>query len=253
MTDNEIIKALECCGRIKGQDCDTCPLTELQLSECTAKVATESLDLINRQKAEIVKLEKIEHFADKTIEAFKRENEKQKAEIEKLNVELVGMRGACESYKMHYDNAQAEIERLKSDLTLKTYDYEHLLMKCKELQAISSSRKDRLMQTVVKLQTSKSEAIKEFAEKVTEIFKRYAHLHNHADQARRAEVEAADGTKIEMQSVWDVITLRKHGMAEYEEMSELQRNIEILEKDRLLTELEKDFRLLVKEMEGEQK
>lgn len=58
MTDNEIIKALECCGRIKGQDCDTCPLTELQLSECTAKVATESLDLINRQKAEIERLNK---------------------------------------------------------------------------------------------------------------------------------------------------------------------------------------------------
>ena len=56
MNDNDIIKALECCGRIKGQDCDTCPLTELQLSECTAKVATESLDLINRQKAEIESL-----------------------------------------------------------------------------------------------------------------------------------------------------------------------------------------------------
>ena len=56
LTDNEIIKSLECCGRIKGQDCDTCPLTDLQLSECTAKVATESLDLINRQKAEIERL-----------------------------------------------------------------------------------------------------------------------------------------------------------------------------------------------------
>jgi hypothetical protein len=39
---------------------------------------------------------------------------RQKAEIEKLNVELVGMRGACESYKMHYDNAQAEIEKLQA-------------------------------------------------------------------------------------------------------------------------------------------
>lgn len=36
---------------------------------------------------------------------------RQQAEIEKLNVELVGMRGACESYKIHYDNAQAEIQR----------------------------------------------------------------------------------------------------------------------------------------------
>ena len=41
---------------------------------------------------------------------------RQQAEIEKLNVELVGMRGACESYKMHYDKAQAEIERSNKNL-----------------------------------------------------------------------------------------------------------------------------------------
>ena len=40
---------------------------------------------------------------------------RQQAEIERLNVELVGMRGACNSYKMHYDNAKAEIERLREN------------------------------------------------------------------------------------------------------------------------------------------
>lgn len=96
--------------------------------------------------------------------------------------------------------------------------------------------------------TAKNEAVKEFAEKITEIFMRYAHLHNYADQARVAEVESADGTKIELFSVWDVLTLKKHGMAEYEEMGELQHNIEYIANDKLLTEIEKDFRLLVKEM-----
>ena len=95
---------------------------------------------------------------------------------------------------------------------------------------------------------AKSEAIKEIAEKITEVFMRYAHLHNYADRARGAEVESADGTKIELFSVWDVLTLKKHGMAEYEEMGELQHNIEYIANDRLLTEIEKDFRLLVKEM-----
>ena len=110
MTDNEIIKALECCQTNK---CDECPVYK----ECHA---TEKgrvnvvLDLINRQKAEIAEL-------------------------------------------------QLKINVLESDLRLKTYDYEHLLMKCKEIQAISSSRKDRLMQTVINLQTAKSEAVKEFA------------------------------------------------------------------------------------------
>lgn len=40
-------------------------------------------------------------------------------------------------------------------------------------------------------------------------------------------------------------------MSEYEEMHRLQQNIETIEKDRLLTELEKDFRVLVKEMVGD--
>jgi hypothetical protein len=115
LTDNEIIKALECCGAGKyhclGELCpkfrDNATTT---VSECREVLMKDTTDLINRQKA--------------------------------------------------------EIERLKSDLTLKTYDYEHLLMKCKEIQAISSSRKDRLMQIVVKLQTARVEAIKEFVERL---------------------------------------------------------------------------------------
>lgn len=88
MTDNEIIKALECCNSNDVGSCNDCPLVlnNEDLENCEKRVRRETIDLINRQKAE----------------------------IEKLNVELVGMRGACESYKMHYDNAQAEIERLKA-------------------------------------------------------------------------------------------------------------------------------------------
>jgi len=88
MTDNEIIKALEC--HIKRQCWNDCPnaTEERQLLSrpCSQMLAEDALDLINRKDAE----------------------------IEKLNVELVGLRGACESYKMHYDNAQAEIERLQA-------------------------------------------------------------------------------------------------------------------------------------------
>lgn len=98
---------------------------------------------------------------------------------------------------------------------------------------------------------AKNEAIKEFAEKITEIFMRYAHLHSYAESARKDFIEAADGAEIEMQSVWDVLTLKKYEMSEYEEMNRLQKNIEIIEKERLLTELENDFRLLVKEMESD--
>ncbi len=50
MTDNEIIKALECC---KKDDCDNCPN---DFGNCYANLSGYSLDLINRQQAEIERL-----------------------------------------------------------------------------------------------------------------------------------------------------------------------------------------------------
>lgn len=99
----------------------------------------------------------------------------------------------------------------------------------------------------------KSEAIKEFADKINELLTRYSHLHDYADNARRDTIEAADGIYIEMQSVWDVFTLKNNEMSEYEEMNRLQKNIETIAEERLLKEIEKDFRLLVKEMTEVQK
>lgn len=93
--------------------------------------------------------------------------------------------------------------------------------------------------------------IKEFAEKVDEILKRYAHLHKYAEKARHSTEEYADGTPMEMVSVWEVLSLKKWEMCDYETMSTLQDNIETIEKARLLSELEKDFMLLKKEMVGD--
>lgn len=56
MTDNEIIKALEClCWRpSKCRECPYSPRYEFPL--CQRQIAKDSLDLINRQKAEIERL-----------------------------------------------------------------------------------------------------------------------------------------------------------------------------------------------------
>lgn len=90
--------------------------------------------------------------------------------------------------------------------------------------------------------------VKEFAVKIAEVFSRYAHLHSYSEDARKDYIEADDGTEIEMCSVWDVLSLKKYEMSEYEEMNRLQKNIENIANERLLTELEKDFRLLAKEL-----
>ena len=51
MTDNEIIKALECC--IVYESCEGCPCAEDNSQYCLKATCKNALDLINRQKAEI--------------------------------------------------------------------------------------------------------------------------------------------------------------------------------------------------------
>ena len=59
MTDNEIIKALECCCAKENCEvvsCERCPLEKHY--ECTDIMFHETVDFINRQKAEILELQK---------------------------------------------------------------------------------------------------------------------------------------------------------------------------------------------------
>lgn len=56
MTDKEIIKALECCRKGKCREC--CMDEEyLSINECTTELAKAALNLIQRQQAEIEKLQ----------------------------------------------------------------------------------------------------------------------------------------------------------------------------------------------------
>ena len=54
MTDNEIIKALECCG--EGGVCTNCPLFECKSGKCISELNIKALDLVKRQQAEIERL-----------------------------------------------------------------------------------------------------------------------------------------------------------------------------------------------------
>ena len=56
MTDNEIIKALECCT---GYNCENCKALKYYDYMHPEALARASLDLINRQNAKIERLEKI--------------------------------------------------------------------------------------------------------------------------------------------------------------------------------------------------
>ena len=60
MTDDKIRKALECCAGGELSECigNECPFFE-PWEDCVQAMATEVLDLINRQKAEIDRLESL--------------------------------------------------------------------------------------------------------------------------------------------------------------------------------------------------
>ena len=63
MTDNEIIKALECCHINKN--CKGCP--QKVKNDCLRIASIEAIGLINRQKAEIERLQKQDEIAEKII------------------------------------------------------------------------------------------------------------------------------------------------------------------------------------------
>ena len=58
MTDNEIIKALECCCSAQVNACDDCPFYERCYNN-NERLEKEAIDLINRQEAENERLQNI--------------------------------------------------------------------------------------------------------------------------------------------------------------------------------------------------
>lgn len=98
MTDSEIIKALECC-KTSNVYCYDCPLEDIaaiqNIEVCQDKLITEAYKLIDRQKAE----------------------------IERLNIDLKAMRGAANPWKAEvqrickreFDNIEVDIEAIKSE------------------------------------------------------------------------------------------------------------------------------------------
>ena len=85
-TDDEIVKALECCRTIDGNDCSTCPYNgkryEIGFSGCPNHLVNDALDLINRQKAEVA------YWQDEAVNA-KKEAVKEFAEIAKRRLPVI--------------------------------------------------------------------------------------------------------------------------------------------------------------------
>ena len=70
MKDNEIIKALELCMQVDSDICDICPLYDEENGCLEIDLRKPALELINRQKAEIERLQKLLGYAENCIDEF---------------------------------------------------------------------------------------------------------------------------------------------------------------------------------------
>ena len=139
MTDNEIIKALECCSGNTMDDCDDCPRCcddGLTTTECMCKLMKDALDLINRQKTEIKKYKDFIKLSSETIR-------QQKAEIDRLNSELKATSGAALSYK-------AELERLTGKRNADPMDFCGVLCRYSE-ELITKAKAEAVKEVMERL------------------------------------------------------------------------------------------------------
>ena len=135
MTHNEIIKALSICSNENGV-CSECTYSD-DYTNCNTRIAKDALDLITRQQRE----------------------------IENLKVENQSLRSAANSLKMQYQEAQAEIKRLKKT-EIEVDDFCRRLCRMRMLNGSAIASYQDLQNYI---QKEKSEAVKEFAERLKEL------------------------------------------------------------------------------------
>ena len=101
-TDNEIIKALECCNTPKP--CDECPYydeNEVEYDDlCMQKLVRDVLPLINRQKAEIESLNAIHADALESLRLAAEANKDMQAEVKRLEHTTSGIQSRIKNSKV---------------------------------------------------------------------------------------------------------------------------------------------------------
>ena len=112
LTDEEIVKALECCG--SEEDCLSCPYHKKNML-CYYTRCSDTLDLIHRLQAENEELrEKLidEQFS---VDKWMEENAEQKAEIERLTEYNANLNGMCLEFIDKNAELQKQVDELKKE------------------------------------------------------------------------------------------------------------------------------------------
>lgn len=155
MTDNEIIKALECCANNPNDSVcyeSKCPLFG---QKCIDVLSKNAIDLINRLNAENENYSHNNRTMAKEIRDLQKVLEMAKAEIEKHEKHIDKLNDQIEHLVFANDDADAEIEKLQ-----KTTE-----------EAVSCFNRMESLYNIkcMELKVAKAEAIKDFAYKLKQI------------------------------------------------------------------------------------
>lgn len=165
LTDNEIKKALECCADSTIMSCAEkgCPFRKF-CQEDTNALEKASLELINRKDAEIEQLRDLvieggreQDSLSAEIERLKLESvQSQNTRINELELKLLSSEGLC-------NKQEREIEQLRQAIAANNKELDRWSeIVCEKNEEINILYKDALEE----IKTAKSEAIKEFAERL---------------------------------------------------------------------------------------
>ena len=173
-TDGDVIKALELCFTPAGttKTCAKCPFHTITL--CKIERDRAALDLLHRQKAQIIK-------EQNKNSKLRNERNHLKAEIDDLKRDTIPkLQNALERANYYGLKADEEIEHLKVEIEALKIANEKMYSANKEQEAEIEKLKGQKRVLVLfwkeenkKLKAAKSEAIKEFAENLTQDFKNH--------------------------------------------------------------------------------
>ena len=93
MTDEQIIKALECCATDDGDDCFQCPYGNIVYKPgnggCVNRCRKDALNLINRQKARTKELEERISYLEESIDCSRKEHNRSLQKMQQLKSEAI--------------------------------------------------------------------------------------------------------------------------------------------------------------------
>lgn len=150
LTPEQVKKALECCKLSNEDGCLSCPLANVSVPECAEILYKESIDLINRQQT--------------AIDVYMQENDRLKTAYIQVSMDR-------DEIKAENDELKREREVMLEDLQFRTNQVIEQQAEIERLTINMNAFGLGMKREKEKADIIRAEAIKEFAEKVSEQFK----------------------------------------------------------------------------------